>query len=216
MRGNGSRVMHGQSKTRLYGIWSGMMDRCFNEKSEAYRHYGGRGITVHSSMQHFEGFRSVVGSRPGGMTIERIDNDGNYAPGNVRWATRKEQCRNTRVNHLVTYRGETRTLAEWAEILGIAQATLGYRLRDGWDVEKAFNTAVKEARPHRMLTAEETASIRVSVETARALAAKYGVHSSTINRIRKGPVSERGKKRYAGIPMSPRDAVSGRYMSSKI
>lgn len=87
------------SGTPTWKSWSGMVERCTNSNHAAYAHYGGRGITVCDRWQGKDGFANFMqdmGERPEGLTLDRIDNDGNYEPGNVRWATAKQQARNRR------------------------------------------------------------------------------------------------------------------------
>lgn len=104
-----------------YNIWQGIKYRCLSPQCEAYKNYGGRGITIHESWRHnFKQFLADVGPRPDEMTLDRIDNNGNYEPGNVRWASRKVQCRNKRNNRGVI-RGDGikfRTVSEAAEAVG--------------------------------------------------------------------------------------------------
>ena len=94
------KIKHGQKGTDLYEVWRGMLDRCRNENHVGFRNYGGRGITVYERWKEFVSFRddilAKIGDKPPGMTLDRIDNDGNYEPGNVRWATRVMQRANQR------------------------------------------------------------------------------------------------------------------------
>lgn len=115
------------------------MKRCLNSKCKYYHNYGGRGITVCTRWHSFVNFLEDMGECPKGLTIERIDNEGNYEPNNCRWATRKEQCRNLRKNRMVTFNGETRCLSEWAEITGLTYATLMRRLNSGKTGEQLFS-----------------------------------------------------------------------------
>lgn len=94
------RVTHGHSRgakmSPTYRVWSGMFTRCFNSKHHTYRYYGARGITICERWRKFENFLADMGERPDGLSIDRINNDGNYEPSNCRWATNKEQQANTR------------------------------------------------------------------------------------------------------------------------
>lgn len=136
---------HYMSKTREYSIWLGIKQRCFNEGSTSWNRYGKRGITMSSAwIESFEQFYSDMGPRPSVRhSIERIDNDGNYEASNCRWATSREQSLNSRRNVRWTHQGETLTISEWAERVGIDQGTLWMRVRSyRWSVAKALTTPV--------------------------------------------------------------------------
>lgn len=122
-----------------YKIWSGMKSRCNNPKHRFYKDYGGRGINVCDQWNTFEYFLADMGSKPQGMTIDRIDNNKGYCPENCRWATRIEQKNNCRNNRWLTKDGITKTMAQWARDLGINYRTLKSRLNiHKWSVEKAL------------------------------------------------------------------------------
>lgn len=109
---------HGMSHATEYVCWSRMIDRCTNVNSKDYALYGGRGISVCESWLSFSGFIADMGQRPSSdHSIERVRNDGNYEPGNCRWATRKEQARNKRSTRFITAFGQRMSLSEWAEKL---------------------------------------------------------------------------------------------------
>lgn len=136
-------LSHGQSHTTLYRRWASMVQRTTNPNHPAYHNYGGRGITVHPEWREsYEAFaRDVADGFSPELELDRIDNDGDYEPGNVRWTTRIEQCRNTRKNRFLTFRGRTKTVAEWCELLGLNFATVTQRLdRSGWSIERALTT----------------------------------------------------------------------------
>ncbi len=114
----------------LKAVWRGMLTRCYNTESADYRFYGARGIGVCARWRDsFDAFRTDVGPRPSDKhQIDRIDNGGDYEPTNVRWATAKEQARNRRSNVFIEWRGQRKTIAEWAESYGITRQALRSRL----------------------------------------------------------------------------------------
>lgn len=126
-------------KTRAYIAWQNMLRRCDNQSHPGYHNYGGRGIIVCQEWHRFSQFLIDMGEPSPGMTIERINNDGNYKPSNCRWATRKEQSVNRRTARLITFKGETKNMQDWATELGVTPSFLHYRIvTAGWSVEAAF------------------------------------------------------------------------------
>ena len=123
---------------REYLSWRSMRSRCNDPRNASYEDYGARGITVCGRWARFSNFLTDVGRAPECTTIDRINNDGNYEPGNCRWATATQQHRNRRNNTLLTFRGETLTQIEWAERTGIGYGTISQRRRWGWSVEDAL------------------------------------------------------------------------------
>lgn len=135
---------HGMSKTSEYMAWAHMKNRCYNLKDKKFKDYGGRGITVCNRWLKFENFFADMGKRPSsGHSIDRIENSGNYEPGNCRWATAAEQSRNTRRNTNITnsVTGETLCAAEWSRRLGGSIHLVRMRLNTyGWDEQRAITT----------------------------------------------------------------------------
>ena len=141
-----NHTTHGKSKTRLYRVWREMHGRCYNPKNNRYALYGARGIKVCDEWHDLATFCADVGEPPTPQhQIERDDNDGDYEPSNVRWATPKEQARNRRTTLRITYRGEEKSLAEWVELLGLNYHQVHRRITEyGWSVEQAFNQPIRE------------------------------------------------------------------------
>jgi len=131
---------HGMVNTPEYRTWRNMLDRCINEKNRHYKSYGGRGIIVCERWsKSFENFYKDMGERPKGNSIDRINPDGNYEPENCRWATKLTQARNKRKSRIIEYKGQTKPLKEWANILGINYFTLHSRLHKlNKTIEEAF------------------------------------------------------------------------------
>lgn len=124
---------HGLYKHPLYNTWIMMRQRCYNPKYNQYDDYGGRGIEVCARWNDsFAYFAEDMGDRPESFTLDRIDHDGNYEPGNCRWASRRDQQLNRRNNVRLSFGGVTMTMKEWSEHLSISYGTLKKRVASGW------------------------------------------------------------------------------------
>lgn len=135
---------HGQSGTANYKAWHAMVQRCTNPKHHKYARYGGRGIRVCDRWLTFENFAQDMGTRPPGMTVDRRDNDGDYEPGNCRWATQMEQGNNRGNNRMVTVGGTQQTLSQAARQHGINKGTVRGRISYGWTEERAFTAPTQQ------------------------------------------------------------------------
>lgn len=146
---------HGMTATPTWISWDSMKQRCLNVKHKSYAIYGGRGIKICDRwLESFEDFLADMGERPEGMTLDRIDVDGDYTPGNCRWATSETQSNNRTNNRLVEYRGVTQTLAKWARELGISRQALRYRLDHGWSIREAFEMKLNHGNGWKREVAE--------------------------------------------------------------
>lgn len=136
---------HGQSRSRLYSVWGGMLGRCRNTNNQAYDQYGARHIDVCKEWETFEPFKAWAVSHGYNdtLTIDRIDNNKGYFPENCRWVDMRVQSNNRRSNVLLEYAGQQHTIAEWSRICGIHPDTIGYRLKHGWSVEDAITQIPK-------------------------------------------------------------------------
>lgn len=125
--------------TRLYGKWRNMIYRCESKKYHAFHRYGGRGIRVCEQWRHdVLQFEKDMGHPPPGHVLDRINNDGNYEPGNCRWVSQKKNCNNRSGLVFITYKGKKKTIAEWSEITGIHRETLQRRRRFGDSGKRLF------------------------------------------------------------------------------
>lgn len=146
----GHQRKHGEAieNTVEYRTWSSMKSRCIHEGHPRYDLYGGRGIRVAPEwVASFESFLKHVGRRPGPRySLDRIDNDGHYEPGNVRWATSAQQGNNRRTNRFVTVNGVTRTVSEWSKATGLSYRAITARLNRGWPAELAVSAPADHKR----------------------------------------------------------------------
>lgn len=135
-------TIHGGSKTPLFKKWMGMKYRCYDVNANHYQDYGGRRIRICDEWKNdFSAFQSwaISSGYKDGLSIDRIDVNGNYEPNNCRWVSLKQQQKNKRNVKLFTYKGETHNIAEWAELLGIKYGTLWKRLKKGMSFEDAIS-----------------------------------------------------------------------------
>lgn len=121
-----------------YKIWCSMKQRCYDKNLPQYKYYGERGIAVCERWHSYANFVADMGEPPIGKSLDRIDNNGGYSPENCRWTDMKTQQRNKRNAHLITYQGETKSLAEWAEHIGVPRGNLHNRIFRGWSIHRAF------------------------------------------------------------------------------
>lgn len=194
---------HASVQTPMYRRWQAIKNRCLNPKNIAYGRYGGRGIAICDQwVDSFATFlgdvAAEIGDAPVGHSLDRIDNTRGYEPGNMRWATPKEQQRNMRTNRLIEVDGETKTLAEWAELSGNHGEVIRARIARGvepkhavFDPPMSGRERTRRKRTNRLITIDGVT--RCLADWAEL----SGTHSATIaGRLRRG--------------WSPKTAVSGR------
>lgn len=180
--------------TGTYRSWSALNSRCRNPNHHAYPNYGGRGIKVCDRWRDFENFLEDMGERPENTTIDRIDNDGDYRPGNCRWATRAKQASNMSINIKVEVDGKTLHLSEAARTKGIKPDTAFKRYQSGVRGEALFSTEDRptgrkgEKAAPAVLTDEKVKAIksRLPKETSAKLAREFKVSHGAIQDIKHG------------------------------
>jgi hypothetical protein len=177
-----------------YVMWQSVVQRCCNPRYSEYHRYGGRGISVCAAWREsFERFATdlvaEIGPRPDGHQIDRVDNDRGYEPGNVRWATPKENGNNRSNSIRITYDGETLTASQWAErVGGPTGPQIARRIAIGWSAEEAITKPPEAPAEELEIDGERMPIANWSKRTGR--------NKSTIRaRLRAG--------------MSPKDAVFG-------
>ena len=164
-------LTHGMSGTPAHASWRAMLDRCRRQKCAAYKNYGGRGITVCERWESFENFLADMGHRPEGKELDRIDNDGNYEPGNCRWATTSEQALNRRSVAYAVIDGERKPLVHWAAQNGLKAETAKARYRKGWPAHRAASAPLR---------VPASATIDGQTKSIRQWCAIYGVRYPTV------------------------------------
>jgi hypothetical protein len=181
------KLVEKRTSLRSYQTWTDMKQRCYNSRHKQFKNYGARGITICDRwLRSFDNFYMDMGERPVGLSIDRIDNDAGYSPENCRWATAKVQRSNSRACHLLTYRGETLNIYQWAEKLGIHPITLSARIRTGMDVELAL--APGDRHPRR-LSDEVIQQIRLRKgRPLTEVAKEFGIHPGYASKILNGKV----------------------------
>ena len=183
-------TFHGLRKHPLYNVWSGLKDRCNNSNLYSYKDYGGRGISVCKEWKdNFLLFYnwSINNGWKKGLEINRIDNDGDYEPSNCNFVTPKQNSRNRRNNVLIEYKGETKVLAEWADIYNVELRTLWARIFvHKWSLDKAFNTAINEFGTNSKLSKEQVIDIYLSTDSLRQISERHSISISTVSSIRNG------------------------------
>ncbi len=144
---------HGLSRNKFYKDWQRIKNRCYNKNAHNYERYGGRGIYVCSEwLENAANFiKWAIGTKPkdGKYTLDRIDNDGPYAPWNCRWATTAEQARNKRSTVMIEYNGEKKCLKDWATEYNMNDETLRTRLKKGWSIECALTQPIDKSCCHK-------------------------------------------------------------------
>jgi hypothetical protein len=209
---------HGGTGTAMYRIWASMKSRCHGSpKLKQFKHYGGRGITVCPAWLGeggFERFVADMGPRPSPKhSVDRIDNDGPYSPDNCRWATKREQARNTRRNVWLEHGGRRMLATDWAKELGISRQALEQRIRWGWSVEKicttpapVFANAMRGRVPGSRLLVHD--GIR---DTVAGWERRTGInHRTILQRLQSGrSVAEALTAGSLPMRRRPREAVSG-------
>ena len=135
-------IKHGGYKDSLYVVWNSKRERCYNSRYYNYINYGGRGIKISPAWKEYQDFKvwAISSGYKKGLHIDRINNDGNYEPENCRWVTCKENSRNKRNTIYLTYNGNTKPLADWADDIGVARKTLWARIKRGWSIDRAIET----------------------------------------------------------------------------
>jgi hypothetical protein len=180
----------------LYSTWQSMITRCENPNHVRFKHYGGRGIKIcREWRENFWTYVAAVealGPRPEGGTIDRRDNDVGYEPGNIRWATEREQKLNYSGNHLMTWEGETLPLSSWADRFGVTYMQFWGRAHHfKYNMAKTVRSIEKlkreGAKPPRKLSDEDVITIRTEHAAGSAtiaeLAIRFGVHELTIRKV---------------------------------
>lgn len=186
---------------RIKSILNGMKKRCYNKNHHKYKRYGGRGITVcdewRTNTQSFVDW-SMSNGYADDLTIDRIDNDGNYEPGNCRWVTKEEQNHNKSSNVFLTYKGKTQDIKQWADELGVCYVTLWARYKNGWETKRIIEEPIHKdgIRSEAQRREDDMEHVMKRVEiirkellnnpsiSVREIAKNTGIPKSTVQRLK--------------------------------
>ena len=137
-------LKHGDCYERLYHIWNGMIGRCTHKSYPSYKHYGKNGVSVCDQWKEYESFKkwALENGYDDNLLIDRIDNGKGYSPDNCRFVTAKQQQNNKTNNHVLTFKGQRKTVCEWAEILNVNPQALFSRLKRGWTIERTLSEPI--------------------------------------------------------------------------
>lgn len=137
---------HGFCGTGLYQCWQDMKKRCYDKNRAQYKDWGGRGISVCEDWLSFENFKiwAVKNGYQPGLTIERVDNNGNYSPENCKFIRKQDQNSNRRNTVVISFDGKNMNIEQWAKYLGLKRGTFDSRLKRGWSIEKAITTTITQ------------------------------------------------------------------------
>jgi hypothetical protein len=192
-------LKHGGSSRAEYMAWHATKRRCRDPRVGAFENYGGRGINICDRWaDDFGAFFQDMGPRPSPEhTLDRIDVNGHYEPGNCRWATRKEQANNTRKNIVLTVRGQSKTVPEWAAVVGIKPSAIHRRLQLGWTHEDAVLTSVESKTDKRNSVLLEFGGER---KTMKQWSKSVGIRIETLEaRLARGWTVERAISTPGGV-----------------
>lgn len=142
MHPNFTNKRHGMYGTPTYRTWQSMKARCLNPKSDNFKWYGGRGISICQRWMSFSNFFDDMSIRPNGCTLDRIKNDGNYSPDNCKWSTVTEQRNNKSDSILITLDGKSMSIDEWSLFIGINRGTLSSRYKRGWSHKRILTCPI--------------------------------------------------------------------------
>lgn len=176
-----NQMVHGDSRVgmvaRLHSIWRGMLKRCNAPRSSTYSGYGGRGIRVCDEWLDYVVFKkwALESGYMDDLSIDRIDNDGNYCPSNCRWVDMKLQARNRRTTRWIYFQGEKKSLAEWCEKTGLGPGTITKRLKRGWPIEKTLTV-----EPYKLHTKERLIHFNGEAKNLSEWARRIGMNPQTL------------------------------------
>lgn len=141
------KYINNEISKSIYTIWSCMKNRCYSPQHQNYKIYNGKGITICDEWKNdFMSFYywAINNGYQKGLSIDRIDNKGNYCPQNCRWTTKEQQMRNKTNNKMIKYKNQIKCLAEWCDILNLKYETIQSRFNRGWSIEKTFETPIRK------------------------------------------------------------------------